>query len=224
MPRSFDTSAAYESAFARAPIGMALVGLDAHFREVNAAFCAIAGRSREELVGQPYDIVTHPDDVDADVALATEIVRGDRDVFRRVKRHVRPDGSLRWVEINVALIRDDQGTPLHFVSHVQDITERRAAEEAELSERVRIDRLKNEFLATISHELRTPLTSIQGYADLLADIDDLPASARRTAVAAIERNATRLRALVDDVQFVAQARAETLSLDRIEPAVESAPI
>jgi PAS domain S-box-containing protein len=206
MASAFDPSAAaYEQAFARAPIGMALVGLDSRFREVNDAFCRLAGRTREELIGTWFGEVTHPDDVDDDRAAAIEVVRGDRDLVSREKRFVHPDGSIRWVALSGSLIRDDEGAPVHFVSHVQDITERRQAE-----------RLKDEFLATISHELRTPLTSIKGYVDLLSEEDDLSPGVRLHAVAAIHRNAERLRRLVEDVQFIAQARAESLSMSRAE--------
>src|SRR3954452_24247192 len=129
MGAPFDPSAAaYQQAFARAPIGMALVGMDSRFREVNDAFCRLAGRTREELIGEWFGAVTHPDDVDGDVALAIEVVRGDREHMKREKRFVRPDGSIRWVALSGSLIRDERGVPLHFVSHVQDITERRAAE------------------------------------------------------------------------------------------------
>ena len=205
MASLFNTAAAYEQAFARAPIGMALIGLDSRFCDVNDAFCAIAGRTREELIGQPFGLVTHPDDVGGDVALAIEAVRGARNVFRREKRHVRPDGSIRWVEVNASLLSDDDGRPVYFLSHVLDITDRR-----------RTEQLKDEFLATISHELRTPLTSIQGYVDLLAEEDELSPGARRHAFTVIQRNASRLRRLVEDVQFIAQARADTLTLERAE--------
>jgi PAS domain S-box-containing protein len=208
MGAPFDPSAAaYQQAFARAPIGMALVGLDSRFREVNDAFCRLAGRSREELIGAWFGTVTHPDDVEGDMELATELVRGERELMTREKRFVRPDGSIRWVELSGSLIRDDSGAPVHFVSHVQDITERRRAA-----------RLKDEFLVTISHELRTPLTSIKGYVDLLSEEEELSPNVRLNAIAAIQRNAERLRRLVEDVQFISQARAETLtmSLDEVQ--------
>ena len=210
MGRATDPSAAaYEQAFARAPIGIALIGLDSRFRDVNDAFCSLVGRTREELVGASFGSVTHEDDVNADLTLAIQVVRGHRDLFEREKRYVRPDGSICWVSVTGSLIRDEHGIPIHFVFHVHDISERRRAE-----------RLKEEFLATISHELRTPLTSIKGYVDLLSEEEELSPSARRRVIDVLERNTERLRRLVEDVQFVAQARAETLSMACAEVALD----
>ena len=203
------SAAAYEQAFARAPIGIALIGLDSRFRNVNDAFCALVGRRREELIGATFGSVTHEADVSADLTLAIQVVRGDRDLFEREKRYVRPDGSICWVSVTGSLIRDEHGIPVHFVFHVHDISERRRGE-----------RLKEEFLATISHELRTPLTSIKGYVDLLSEEEELSPNARRRAIAVLQRNAERLRLLVEDVQFVAQARAETMSMARAEVALD----
>src|SRR5215213_9232569 len=113
VPDRFDPStAAYAQAFACAPIGMALIGLDTRFREVNDAFCKFVGRPREELIGASFDSVTHPEDVGADMAQAIEVVRGDRDLLKREKRYLRPDGSMRWGEVGGSLIRDDRGVPV----------------------------------------------------------------------------------------------------------------
>jgi signal transduction histidine kinase len=101
------------------------------------------------------------------------------------------------------LVRNPDGSPSHFITQIADISERKQAE-----------RVKDEFLTTITHELRTPLTSIQGYTALLTEDDDLSLGIRRNAAEVIHRNAERLKRLVDDVQFIAQARSETLSITR----------
>jgi signal transduction histidine kinase len=115
---------------------------------------------------------------------------------------VHGSGRTVWAEVSTVLVRNSDGTPRHFLTQIADVSERK-----------RVERVKDEFLATISHELRTPLTSIRGYTDLLAD-EELSPSMRLNAVGAIQRNAERLRRLVDDVQLIAQARAEILALRR----------
>jgi two-component system, OmpR family, phosphate regulon sensor histidine kinase PhoR len=75
------------------------------------------------------------------------------------------------------------------------------ARRAEYTTRLELlDRQKTEFLSTVSHELRTPLTSIQGYLELLADGDAGPMTdEQRQMLAVIERNAVRLRGLIEDI-------------------------
>ncbi|HET8673831.1 MAG TPA: PAS domain S-box protein, partial [Thermoleophilaceae bacterium] len=81
--------------------------------------------------------------------------------------------------------------------------------------RIEADRMKDEFLALVSHELRTPLTSIVGYLELLRDDEeDLASDVGRQFLTVIERNATRLQRLVDDVLFAARAEAGRMSLSR----------
>jgi PAS domain S-box-containing protein len=83
--------------------------------------------------------------------------------------------------------------------------------------RLEADRMKDEFLALVSHELRTPLTSIVGYLELLRDDDEeLQSEQGRQFLEVIERNATRLQRLVDDVLFAARAEAGRLALSKRE--------
>ena len=180
-------AAAYAQAFARAPIGMALVGVDGIFRDANHALCATLGREREELVGAAFQRFTHSDDVDRDFQIAAKVLRGDHDLFVHEKRFVRPNGEIRWVEVDGSLIRDGAGNPVHFVFSALDVTERRRAEE-----------VRDEHLASISHELRTPLTSIRGYAQLLGDEGELPTDLERNSIAAIERNAEAMLTVIEE--------------------------
>jgi PAS domain S-box-containing protein len=79
--------------------------------------------------------------------------------------------------------------------------------------RMEADRMKDEFLALVSHELRTPLTSIVGYLELLRDDEDeLGTEQGQRFLEVIERNATRLQRLVDDVLFAARAEAGRMGL------------
>ena len=82
---------------------------------------------------------------------------------------------------------------------------------------IQADRMKDEFLALVSHELRTPLTSIVGYLELLRDDgDDLGSEQGQRFLEVIQRNATRLQRLVDDVLFAARAEAGRMALDKSE--------
>jgi signal transduction histidine kinase len=85
-----------------------------------------------------------------------------------------------------------------------------AEQNAKLKE---LDSLKDEFVGLVSHELRTPLTSIGGYLELLDDPETGPLNDdQREFLAIAERNARRLRTLVDDLLFVARLEAGRLDL------------
>ncbi|GAA4369788.1 sensor histidine kinase [Nocardioides caricicola] len=83
----------------------------------------------------------------------------------------------------------------------------------DITDLMRALQVKNEFIALVSHELRTPLTSIVGYTQLLEDDAELSDLARRQ-VAAVQRNAERLRRLVADLLDVAQYDAGAVGFAR----------
>jgi PAS domain S-box-containing protein/diguanylate cyclase (GGDEF)-like protein len=120
----------FDVAFDHAPIGMALFNCDGEYIRVNDALCRLLGRSRAELIGRRDQELTHPDDRQADVDVAWEILAGRYDTHQCEKRFVRPDGSTVWVLANLTFLRDEAGRPLTWVGQFQDITARRAAEDA----------------------------------------------------------------------------------------------
>jgi PAS domain S-box-containing protein len=119
-----------------APRGMATVGTDGRFLRVNRALCDILGYSAQELVGMTFQAVTHPDDLDADLALAGQLARGEMPRYSLEKRYIRKDGRIVDVELSGSVLRDASGQPLHFIAQVEDITERKrtAAEQHFLAE------------------------------------------------------------------------------------------
>ena len=124
------SEATMEQAFGASPIGMALVALDGRFLRVNAAFCAMLGRTEAQFQSTDFQHVTHPDDVAADVQFSQEVLAGARPSFQMAKRYVHHDGRIVWAQLDVTLVRDAGGAPLHFVAQVQDITEQHQAGEA----------------------------------------------------------------------------------------------
>ena len=119
-------------AFEHAPTGMALVAPDGRWLRVNRALCEILGRDEAELLATSFQDVTHPEDLDADLALVADVLAGRRRAYVLEKRYLRADGSEVPILLSVSLVRDPEGRPLHFVSHVQDLTERKRESEARL--------------------------------------------------------------------------------------------
>ena len=117
------------SAFDRSPSGMSVVGLDGRWLRINDAYCRILGYQREDLAGAGFCDFTHPDDVAEDRAFMAAALAGGPDSHEREKRYICKDGSILWARVRREVIRDDAGNALYFVVHLQDVSERRAAEE-----------------------------------------------------------------------------------------------
>ena len=123
-----------------APIGMATVALDGTYLSVNPRLADMLVRRPEELTGTRFADVTHPDDLEADLNLSELLLQGRIDSFELDKRFIAGDGSVVWGHLAVALVRDAEGEPLHYVSQVEDITESRRTKE-QLVERALYDTL-----------------------------------------------------------------------------------
>jgi PAS domain S-box-containing protein len=111
-----------------APVGMAIVALDGRFVRVNHSLCDITGYPPAELTGLTFQSITHPEDLDADLALARRLVRAEIPRYQLAKRYVRKDGSLIAVRLHVALVRHRNGSPLYYIAQVEDVTTEKRAE------------------------------------------------------------------------------------------------
>lgn len=121
----------FRRAFEDAAIGMALVAPDGRWLRVNRALCDIVGYSEEELLKTDFQSITHPDDLEADLAHARHLLDGEIDNFQFEKRYIHKRGALIRALISVSLVRDGKGEPLYFIAEIQDITARKRAEEAQ---------------------------------------------------------------------------------------------
>ena len=118
------------SAFQHAAIGMALTHPDGRFLRVNAAVCQMLGYAEDELLRLGIADITHPDDMAADAELMMQLLAGQRENYQLEKRNLHKDGHVVHIQLSVSLVRDDDGAPLYFVSQAQDISQRKAFEDA----------------------------------------------------------------------------------------------
>ncbi|WP_240431193.1 sensor domain-containing diguanylate cyclase [Mycobacterium kyogaense] len=169
----------FAAAFVNAPIGMAVVGLDGTFRRVNPEFCRLLGYSPEELRHLTFQDITHPDDLDIDVAEASRLIAGDIASYQMDKRYYSRDGHVVWVRLSVFLIHDDAGEPLAFISHIEDISARRRDEEL-LRRQATLDALTGVYnRSRFEEELRKfaaladPHSSSDAAAVFMVDLDGL---------------------------------------------------
>jgi PAS domain S-box-containing protein len=120
----------FRLAIDEAPIGMALVALDGRFARVNRVLCEIVGYSPDELTALTFQAITHPDDLETDVALAGQLARGEIPRYQLEKRYIRKDGAIVDVLLSASILRNRDGAALYYIVRVEDITERRRAQEA----------------------------------------------------------------------------------------------
>ena len=115
--------------FELAPTGMAIVDLDGDFQQANQAFCETIGYEAEELVGLSMTDVSHPEDIDTNLELDRRLISGELPYFSMEKRYLHKDGHVIYAILQVTLVKDDIGEPLHFIGQVVDITQRKKAED-----------------------------------------------------------------------------------------------
>ncbi|MBU1741726.1 MAG: PAS domain S-box protein, partial [Proteobacteria bacterium] len=117
--------------FDEAPVGAAITDPnDFRFIRINNQFCRFLGYTEDELQRLTFRDITLPDDLATDVKSILRLRRGEIDRYSREKRYLRKDGQEVWGRLSVSLVRDDAGAPLYFIPMVEDITDRKRAEEA----------------------------------------------------------------------------------------------
>jgi PAS domain S-box-containing protein len=111
-------------------MGMAIVGLDYRMQKVNRALCDALGYSERELLNRTFIEITHPDDIPSDVALAARLFRGEIPSYRLEKRFLTKDRHLVWLDLTALVVRGSRGEALYGLAMVEDVSERKRAEEA----------------------------------------------------------------------------------------------
>ncbi len=106
------------------------VGLDGRWLKVPPTLCELLGYTEEELLVSSFKEVTHPDDFEADWSQCLRLISGEIRSFDLEKRYLHKDGHVIWVYLNCSIVEDDYGKPLHFITYIQDITDRKLAEQA----------------------------------------------------------------------------------------------
>jgi len=186
----------------------------------NKAAEQIFGYTESEAVGSRVTRLVPAGRLDEMPVLLERLSHGET-IDRVDTVRVRKDGTHIDVSLTVSPVRDDAGGIVAAAVIARDITERRLAEQerAELlrraqearSEAENANRLKDEFLATVSHELRTPLNAVLGWARMVTSgrLEGLHVA---HALGAIERNATALAHIIDDLLDLTRIAAGKLDL------------
>lgn len=120
----------FRLAFEDAPIGMAIVGLDYRLLKVNRALYEMLGYTVQELTALTLVDVTHSEDIGKEVLLAEQMFKGEIPEYKLEKRYIKKNQEVMWVDLTATVIRDQDGKALYGLAMIEDITERKRAEEA----------------------------------------------------------------------------------------------
>ncbi len=157
-----ESEAKFRASFDQAPIGAAIVSLDYRFQRVNDELCRLTGYSAAELTSRTFLDITHPEDMAESKKQGERLAREEIEPYQMEKRYIRQDGETVWVRLSVRLVKDAQGAPRYFLSMMEDITERRRAEEALRESEAKYRLLVNQIPAVV----------FKGYQDWSVDFFD----------------------------------------------------
>jgi two-component system, cell cycle sensor histidine kinase and response regulator CckA len=119
----------FRTSFDADAIGRVLTDIDGRLLRVNRRFCEMLGYRAEELTNLNFADITHPEDLAASRECVRCLLAGEQGSCRLEKRYLRKEGAVLWAEMHTTLVHDEQGRPVHFITGVQDISERKRAEE-----------------------------------------------------------------------------------------------
>ncbi|MBE9179432.1 PAS domain S-box protein [Oculatella sp. LEGE 06141] len=204
-----------------APVMIWMAGIDQKCYYFNKGWLDFTGRTADMEVGDGWATGVHPDDVQSCLESYSRAFDA-REEFIIEYRLRRYDGEYRWIlDPGVPRYTPD-GVFLGYIGSCIDITDRKRAEEErnQLLEREKqarqqaevINRMKDEFLATLSHELRSPLNAMLGWAQMLK-LRKLSVEQQSQAIEIIERNARSQSQLIEDLLDVSRIITGKLRLN-----------
>ncbi|MBZ5721539.1 MAG: PAS domain S-box protein [Acidobacteriia bacterium] len=155
----------FRAIFNSAAIGMVQCTADGRVVESNPALERMLGYSKAELRGMHFRDFTHPDDVSADLDLFTETVAGKRDFYQMELRYLGKNSICGWVRLTVSLVRGPDANPEYVIGMVEDITERKRAEQ-QLRESQKMEVI-GRLVGGVAHDFNNLLTGIMLYCDLM---------------------------------------------------------
>lgn len=195
--RREESEARFRTIFEQSALGIAIVGIDGCWLRVNQRLCDFLGYSEAELMTRTFQDLTYPDDLKADLDQVQRMLNHEIDRFVMEKRYVSKSGQVLWANLTVALVWKASGEPDFFISAIEDIRHRKAAEaESQASAAARL-KAEQSLLETQRTALIEQQQARRAALSLLED-----ATAARTKA---ERAENELRARNEELERFNQA-------------------
>jgi len=198
-----DSEERYRNLYEEAPNAYFSVGTDGRIEQANHSAVELLGYSLDEMIGKPVlNLYADTPNGKARARRVFQSFLAGEDIRPEEMEMCRADGNRLWISLTVRPIHDKEGRVVASRSSVEDITERK-----------RLDQLKDEFIGLVSHELRTPLTVIGGcLSTLLTEWDRLtPSEVQQLLKDALLENES-LSHLIENLLELSRAQAQQLSL------------
>lgn len=185
----------FETIFDRSLIGLGLVGLKGEWIKINPKLIDILGYSEKELTKKDFQSITHSEDLKEDLNNVEKMIKGEIKEYSMQKRYRCKSGKIIWVLLKVSLMRDENGEPLFFISHIQDITKEKLDEEhiKQINEEL------SQFAYVVSHDLKAPLRAISNLCEwIVEDLSD-PDEEMIKKTELLMNRVDRMRMLIDGI-------------------------
>ncbi len=189
-----DSEARFRATFEQAAVGIAHVAPNGQFLRLNQRFCDIVGYVHDEMLALTFQDITHPDDLGADLERMRQLLSGQEQTYAIEKRYYRKSGETVWINLTVSLLRKPTGEPAYFVSVIEDIAQRKQAEEELQIYQRRLKALAAELTLVEERERRRIA------ADLHDEVSQTLAFSRiQLAMARKATSETQRNALLDEI-------------------------
>lgn len=160
----------FEGAFENSAVGMAIVGLDGKWIQVNKSLCKSLGYRKSELLKLTFQDITHPDDLDIDLKLLRKLIDGKRKSYQIEKRYFHKNGSIVSAVLTVTAVKNIKGELSHFISQIVDISSRIEVQD-KLTKLLDVTSEQNDsllnFAHIVSHNLRSHSSNLSMLAGFL---------------------------------------------------------
>lgn len=143
-----ESESKFRSLFENSSVGISVTSIDGVMK-LNKAFAEMLGYTQEELSNITWKAITYPDDIQRNIELNESLIKGEATSYRFEKRYIHKNGSIIWADISITLQRDNNNQPLYYITSINNITQRKQAEEAIMNEKQLLRTLIDNLPVTI---------------------------------------------------------------------------
>ena len=200
-----------QSTLENSSIGMALVARNGRFMDVNTSLCNSLGYTKEKLLTLTFQDITHPDDLEIDLFLLNELIKGKRSTYQIEKRYFNKDRQLVYVILTVTAARNIDGEISHFISQIVDISSRIKSEK-KLKGLLELTTNQNNslmnFAHIVSHNLRSHAANLTMISEFATD-ESLDDEIRKDSLGMLGKASQGLNDTISHLNEVVQVKLET---------------